>query len=54
MYSCRIIPGDSKRHEPINVEHGKTLVIGRGPLTKIKDSRLSRNHGICQQVSNFK
>lgn len=42
MLTCRIISCD-QQHEPIILEHKKPLVIGRGPLTTIKDPRVSRN-----------
>ncbi|KAI9561889.1 hypothetical protein GHT06_012851 [Daphnia sinensis] len=43
MFSCKIVSCDSDNIS-IAVEHNKPLIIGRGPLTKIKDPRLSRNH----------
>ena len=43
MFTCRLVSCESA-HDPIIVGHDKPLIIGRGPLTKIKDSRLSREH----------
>ncbi|EFX85136.1 hypothetical protein DAPPUDRAFT_46356 [Daphnia pulex] len=43
MFSCKIVSCDPD-YVSIQIEHCKPLVIGRGPLTRIKDPRLSRNH----------
>ncbi|XP_046649857.1 uncharacterized protein F21D5.5-like [Daphnia pulicaria] len=43
MFSCKIVSCDPD-YLSIQIKHCKPLVIGRGPLTRIKDPRLSRNH----------
>ena len=43
MHSCRLI-SCKKPEEIIVIEHKRLAAIGRGPVTKIKDPRLSRNH----------
>lgn len=43
MFSCKIVPCD-QQYQPIVLRHQTPLVIGRGPLTRIKDPRLSRSH----------
>ncbi|XP_057376303.1 uncharacterized protein F21D5.5-like isoform X1 [Daphnia carinata] len=43
MFSCKIVPYDSD-NVSIAAENHKPLILGRGPLTKIKDPRLSRSH----------
>lgn len=43
MFSCKIVSCNLD-YTSIEINHLKPLSIGRGPLTKIKDPRLSRNH----------
>jgi len=43
MTTCSIKSCNSV-HDPILLGHNHPIVIGRGPLTQIKDKRLSRNH----------
>ncbi|XP_078468725.1 aprataxin isoform X1 [Lampetra planeri] len=45
MQSCWLVSGDS-RHEPISLPDGTTVVVGRCRLTRINDTRCSR-----QQIS---
>uniref|UniRef100_S4RVN0 Aprataxin n=1 Tax=Petromyzon marinus TaxID=7757 RepID=S4RVN0_PETMA len=45
MQTCWLVSGDS-RHEPIALPDGTTVVVGRCRLTRIKDTRCSR-----QQIS---
>jgi bifunctional polynucleotide phosphatase/kinase len=53
MFSCKIVSCDPD-YLSIQIEHCKPLVIGRGPLTRIKDLRLSRNHGTIAIQNKFK
>lgn len=43
MTTCKIKSANSL-YDSVCLQHNNPLVIGRGPLTKIKDKRLSRNH----------
>ncbi|XP_060755038.1 aprataxin and PNK-like factor isoform X2 [Neoarius graeffei] len=41
--------GGGRREEPIDLPHGDS-VIGRGPFLGVSDKRVSRNHGILENV----
>ncbi|XP_066514783.1 aprataxin isoform X2 [Hoplias malabaricus] len=42
MPLCRLV-SEEGRHKPIPLPHQQTLTLGRGPETKIKDQKCSRN-----------
>ncbi|KAI4905805.1 hypothetical protein NFI96_002376 [Prochilodus magdalenae] len=44
MPTCWLVSEDD-RHKPIQLPHQQTLSLGRGPETKIKDQKCSRNQG---------
>ena len=47
---CYLLCCENASHEDIPLPDGESVVIGRGPVTKIKDQKLSRNQGNSKDV----